>query len=227
MSLIADVFMRGAAPAAILLLSLPPAALAAGPGFASSPEQVAVGDAGSESEMCLAMAVYYEAGFERRDGKEAVAQVVLNRLAHPRYPKTVCGVVWEGSERRTGCQFTFTCDGSTVRKPAVRPWEEALDVARRALAGFSRDELRGALNYHADYVRPYWSGSLTRIAQIGRHIFYRPRGAVSARPTATATLSTPGAEAVVTPAPATATIWGIALDAASRGGIAAPSGLRR
>ena len=84
---------------------------------------------------CLAKAVYYEAASESEGGQRAVAQVVLNRVAHPAYPKTVCGVVYQGSQRRTGCQFSFTCDGSLARKPSATYWARALAVSRRALSG--------------------------------------------------------------------------------------------
>ncbi len=71
---------------------------------------------------CLANAIYYEAATEPLDGQRAVAQVVLNRLRHPAFPNSVCGVVYQGSERATGCQFTFTCDGSLVRPPIAPYW---------------------------------------------------------------------------------------------------------
>ncbi|MFN5901342.1 MAG: cell wall hydrolase, partial [Novosphingobium sp.] len=69
----------------------------------------------SRALQCLAAAVYYEARSESDVGQRAVAQVVLNRVAHPSYPNTVCGVVYQGSERTTGCQFSFTCDGSLAK----------------------------------------------------------------------------------------------------------------
>ena len=67
---------------------------------------------------CLASAVYYEAGNQDENGERAVAQVVLNRVRHPAFPASICGVVYQGSTRPTGCQFTFTCDGSL--QPAAR-----------------------------------------------------------------------------------------------------------
>ena len=69
---------------------------------------------------CLTSAVYYEAGNESADGQQAVAQVVLNRVRHPAFPSSVCGVVYQGSTRATGCQFTFTCDGSLARRAERR-----------------------------------------------------------------------------------------------------------
>jgi len=90
----------------------------------------------SRALTCLTAAIYYEAASEPDDGQRAVAQVVLNRVAHPSYPNTVCGVVYQGSERDTGCQFTFTCDGALARKPSRYFWDRAEKVAREALAGY-------------------------------------------------------------------------------------------
>lgn len=125
---------------------------------------------------CLTQAVYYEAALEPTDGMQAVAQVVLNRVRDPNYPNTVCGVVYEGAERVTGCQFSFTCDGSLARAPVAWAWKRADQVARAALNGFVAARVGTATHYHADYVLPYWSPSLGKITQIGAHIFYRWRG---------------------------------------------------
>lgn len=122
---------------------------------------------------CLTQAIYYEAAVEPLQGRRAVAQVVLNRMRHPAYPKSVCGVVYQGSERQTGCQFSFTCDGSLLRQPMARPWREAQDVARAALAGYVEKSVGTATHYHADYVLPKWAFNLAKIEQLGRHIFYR------------------------------------------------------
>lgn len=131
----------------------------------------------SNALKCLTQAVYYEAALEPLQGRRAVAQVVLNRMRHPAYPKSVCGVVYQGSERRTGCQFSFTCDGSLLRAPAVGPWKEAQAVAREALAGSVERSVGTATHYHADYVLPKWAFQLAKIEQLGRHIFYRFNGA--------------------------------------------------
>ena len=125
------------------------------------------------AEHCLAQAVYYEAGFEPAEGKAAVAQAVLNRLRHPAFPKSICGVVYQGSQLPTGCQFSFTCDGSLGRAPAAGAWADAQAVAQRALNGFVAKAVGTATHYHADYVAPYWRSSLVKITQIGAHIFYR------------------------------------------------------
>ncbi|WP_308515782.1 cell wall hydrolase [Sphingomonas flavescens] len=126
---------------------------------------------------CLTQAVYYEAAGEGTDGGRAVAQIVLNRMRHPGYPASVCGVIYQGSERATGCQFTFTCDGSLLRPPAAALWNRSRKIAQEALAGKVFAPVGHATHYHADYVVPYWADSLDKTVQIGRHIFYRLRGA--------------------------------------------------
>ena len=125
---------------------------------------------------CLAAAVIYEAG-DDTGGERAVAQVILNRVRHPAYPKTVCGVVFQGSDRSTGCQFTFTCDGSIARRtPSPAAWTRARQVAAAALSGSVDGRVGLATHYHTDYVVPYWQSSLDKIAQIGTHLFYRWTG---------------------------------------------------
>ena len=124
---------------------------------------------------CLTQVVYYEAAGEGADGGRAVAQVVLNRMRHPGYPASVCGVVYQGSERTTGCQFTFTCDGSLMRAPVASLWSRSRKIAEEALKGKVFAKVGHATHYHADYVLPYWADSLDKTVQIGRHIFYRLR----------------------------------------------------
>ena len=133
------------------------------------------------AQSCLAAAVYYEAGYEPEQGKRAVAQVILNRVRHRAYPNSICGVVYQGSERRTGCQFTFTCDGSLARKPAPAAWARAQKVAAGALAGVVEPSVGMATHYHADYVVPYWASSLAKVTKAGRHYFYRWKGAPGRR----------------------------------------------
>ncbi|MEO6580406.1 MAG: cell wall hydrolase [Sphingomicrobium sp.] len=125
---------------------------------------------------CLTSAIYYEAGQEPTDGQRAVAQVVLNRVRHPAFPSSVCGVVYQGSTRQTGCQFTFTCDGSMARTPMADAWNRARKVAAAALAGSVYPNVGNATHYHADYVVPYWASSLAKTAVIGAHLFYRWAG---------------------------------------------------
>lgn len=126
---------------------------------------------------CLTNAIYYEAANEPDDGQRAVAQVVLNRLRHPLWPKSVCGVVYQGTERTDlRCQFTFSCDGSMARFPVADKWMRARRVAARALAGDVFAPVGMATFYHTLAVRPGWSSSLDPVAVVGAHIFYRMRG---------------------------------------------------
>jgi spore germination cell wall hydrolase CwlJ-like protein len=127
----------------------------------------------AEERKCLAQAIYFEAGYEPRIGQLAVADVVLNRVKHPAYPDSICGVVFEGSHRKTGCQFTFTCDGSMRRPVNKRRYEQAEELAGTVLAGLRAPVSRNATHYHADYVDPYWAPTLTPTAVIGTHKFYR------------------------------------------------------
>ena len=127
---------------------------------------------------CLAQAIYYEAAGEGTDGGRAVAQIVLNRLRHPGYPTTVCGVVYEGADRPTGCQLSFTCDGSMQRIPVPALWTRSREIAEQALEGRVFAPVGHATHYHADYVLPYWADSLDKSVQIGRHIFYRLRNSL-------------------------------------------------
>ena len=125
---------------------------------------------------CLTSAIYYEAGQESMAGQQAVAQVVLNRVRHPAFPASVCGVVYQGSTRTTGCQFTFTCDGSLARAPEPSAWNRARKVAEAALSGHVQASVGNATHYHANYVVPYWASTLNKTDVIGAHIFYRWQG---------------------------------------------------
>ena len=154
-------------------------------------------DAG-RAQKCLAEAVYYESAREPRLGQEAVAQVVLNRVRHPAYPKSVCGVVYQGSARTTGCQFSFTCDGSLRYAPEPGLWRQAQEVARRALAGHVNKSVGSATHYHAEYVAPYWAPTLVKMKQVGLHIFYRWTGPWGEPPAFTGRYA--GGEAFISPA---------------------------
>ncbi|HEY4070792.1 MAG TPA: cell wall hydrolase [Sphingomicrobium sp.] len=136
------------------------------------------GSAGARTQAlnCLASAVYYEAGNQDEGGERAVAQVILNRVRHPAFPSSVCGVVYEGSTRATGCQFTFTCDGSLAREPDADGWRRAWKVAEDALSGNVYAPVGWATHYHADYVLPTWASSMAKNAVVGAHLFYRWAG---------------------------------------------------
>jgi len=160
---------------------------------------------------CLTSAIYYEAANEPDDGQRAVAQVVLNRVRHPAWPNTVCGVVYQGTERTDlKCQFTFSCDGSMARLPVTGKWARAHKVALRALAGDVFAPVGLATHYHTLAVHPDWASSLDPVAVVGAHIFYRLRGtngtpaAFFASYTGRETISGPSPRAYMRPAPAAA-----------------------
>lgn len=121
---------------------------------------------------CMTQAIYYEAGFEPVAGRYAVAQVILNRMRHPAFPKSVCGVIYQGSSR-PGCQFSFACDGSLLRAPSAKAWAEARRIAEDVLSGTVTSAVGMATHYHANYVSPYWAPKLHKITVMGAHIFYR------------------------------------------------------
>lgn len=122
---------------------------------------------------CLTTAVYYEARGEGQSGMQAVAQVVLNRARHGAFPQTVCGVVYQGAGRRTGCQFSFVCNGSMHGRREGGAWERARRVAANALSGHVYAPVGNATHFHTTAVNPRWSGQLVRVTQVGSHIFYR------------------------------------------------------
>ena len=124
---------------------------------------------------CLALNIYHEARSEPEEGRLAVAAVTLNRVESKRFPDSVCDVVKQGGQRLNRCQFSWWCDGKRDTPTETTAWEDALRVSRMSLLGFAEDPTDGALYYHADYVRPRWSKSFQRTAEIGNHLFYRPR----------------------------------------------------
>jgi spore germination cell wall hydrolase CwlJ-like protein len=126
---------------------------------------------------CMASAIYYEAGAETLAGQKAVAQVILNRVRSPAYPTTICGVVFQGSERRTGCQFSYTCDGSIIRrKPSESYWTNLRALARQMIGGEVYAPVGWATHYHTNWVLPVWSARLDKVRQEGTHLFFRWNG---------------------------------------------------
>jgi spore germination cell wall hydrolase CwlJ-like protein len=150
---------------------------------------------------CLADAIYYEARGESPRGQAAVAQVVMNRVRHPAFPDTVCGVVFQGAGR-PGCQFSFTCDGSMRRVREAAAWNRARKVAARVLAGAVLADIGSATHFHTTAVAPTWGPRMLRVSVVGAHAFYKvaPRRAPSAgAPTPPAA---PSPKAVLISAPA-------------------------
>jgi hypothetical protein len=159
--------------------------------FKPSPEEIAYhpsaeglnfryqGESQAEFEQrerrCLAIAIYFEARGEPQRGQVAVGQVILNRVRSPLFPETICGVVYQG-QMNPGCQFSFTCDGRTDVPRNDAQWAQAQKIAKRITAGeLWLPEVGYSTYYHANYVRPDWTGDMSRIDTIGRHIFYKKR----------------------------------------------------
>jgi spore germination cell wall hydrolase CwlJ-like protein len=162
-----------------------PAMLQAAAFQASAPFRLANPDAAAHDLDCLTAAVYYEARGESREGQAAVAQVVLNRVRSPAFPKTVCGVVFQGAVDHA-CQFSFACDGQMGARHEGGAWDRAKVVANRALGGYVMDEVGGATHFHVAALGSIWGGGMVRIAQVGQHIFYGFGGHRGAIPNATA-----------------------------------------
>lgn len=140
------------------------------------PFRIASGTANYDRALdCLASALVYEAG-DDPEGQAAVAQVVVNRLRHPAFPHSVCAVIYQGADRATGCQFTFTYDGALHCAPSTIAWSQARQTAAAFLTGRTDPTVGMATHYHTDKVHPYWSDTLDKIAQVGTHLFFRWHG---------------------------------------------------
>lgn len=126
----------------------------------------------AQEQLCMAEAIYYEARSETRSGQLAVAEVVQNRVKSKHFPNSVCGVVYEGSERTTGCQFSFTCDGSKDIAPKGKAWKRSQELAQINAIGGYAPLTSGATHYHTVNVAPIWRSNLKFKKQIGTHKFY-------------------------------------------------------
>ncbi len=123
---------------------------------------------------CMATAIYFEARDEPAKGQIAVGQVIMNRIRSPFYPKTICGVVYQGERNRHGCQFSFTCTGRRLAVNEKEEWATAVRLAKQVIAGeVWIEEVGAATHYHATYVAPAWRHELIKMCQIGGHVFYR------------------------------------------------------
>ncbi len=127
---------------------------------------------GAEWE-CLAQALYFEARGETVKGQFAVAEVILNRAASPRFPGSVCEVISQGTGQRYQCQFTYNCDGRAETIAEPRAYERVGKVAKIMLDGAPRNLTGGATFYHSRTVSPRWARAFMRTASIGEHLFYR------------------------------------------------------
>jgi spore germination cell wall hydrolase CwlJ-like protein len=129
---------------------------------------------------CLAEAIYFEARGEPEQGQAAVAQVVLNRVRSGIFPTNVCAVVYQDRNHPFACQFSFACEGKSLRVEEPGAWATATHIAEQVVSGANYNpKVAEALNYHANYVYPFWAGDLRRVDRIGGHIFYAMRGGLN------------------------------------------------
>jgi hypothetical protein len=142
---------------------------------------------------CLTAAVYYEARGESASGQAAVAQVVLNRVRHPAFPKSVCAVVYQGAASHS-CQFSFACNGAMRGRKEAGAWDRARDVAARALSGYVMDAVGRATHFRVVSLGQSWGGGMIRVAQIGQHNFYAFSGRRSILATGIVEPSSAGAD---------------------------------
>ena len=134
------------------------------------------GESLEDQVRCLALNIYFEARSETHYGRKAVAAVTINRLRSSRFPKTICEVVRQGGDESLHrCQFSWWCDGRSDKPREGPAWRAAVKMAEQVLRHGVKDPTRGALWYHADYVKPVWRREKVRVARIGRHIFYVDR----------------------------------------------------
>ena len=132
---------------------------------------------------CLSEAIYFKSRSEPEAGQAAVAQVVLNRVRSGIYPTTVCSVVYQDRNRPFACQFSFACEGKSLRIEEPGPWAVATRIAQEVASGANYNPLvADAVNYHANYVSPFWVGYLRKVDRIGAHIFYAMRDGVNWAP---------------------------------------------
>lgn len=136
-------------------------------------ERVAAKQPEKSEVTCLAQAIYYEARGESAEGQRAVGNVVLNRVADPHYPHSICGVVFQNEHARHKCQFSFACDGLADDPPDTRAWHSAQKLAESMMTHKRKDDTGHATHYHAVYVNPDWASALQPTVDIGHHIFYR------------------------------------------------------
>ncbi len=169
---------HGAQPEQIALTSAPASRdlRLAAPGVRQSYAGLIAPENMAREQRCLAEAVYFEARSESAEGQAAVAQVVLNRVKSGLYPSSVCGTVYQNANHYLSCQFTFACEGKSLRITEPGPWRDAVRIAREVYEGTTYlAEVGASTHYHARYVRPYWAKRLKKMDTIGQHVFYQLR----------------------------------------------------
>lgn len=149
---------------------------------------------------CLVQNAYHEARSDGYAGMYAVTMVVLNRVADPRYPDTICGVVYQGPVReswktrkdpnlaeedriyypvRHRCQFSWFCDGKPDDMRDEDAFYLAQEIALKVARAYAEDNMvditEGSTHYHTYYVSPNWRNDrgMYKVGRIGSHFFYR------------------------------------------------------
>jgi len=173
---------EGGGITSLAMLALPVLALASIVAFAYSnrssdpPRRLEVAQQRSAELRCLAENIYYEARGEPLNGQYAVAEVTLNRVRSPHFPKTVCAVVhdtrWDPQRRRFVAHFSWT-QMQERGEPWGPLWQQSMAVATAVLDDAHMPVVPDALYYHADSVQPYWANPKRSVARIGSHVFYR------------------------------------------------------
>ncbi len=142
------------------------------PNYATLTDQ----DESARENRCLAEAIYFEARGESGEGQAAVAQVVLNRVSSGLYPATICGVVYQNRRHYNACQFSFACEGKSLRIDEPDAWRQAVRIAGAVTNGKTYvSDIGGSTHFHANYARPRWARRLEKMDVIGHHIFYKLR----------------------------------------------------
>lgn len=163
-------------PEQLKQLQLPNASIVSRYGGQPNYAALLVGEHGRRERKCLAEAVYFEARSEPAEGQAAVAQVILNRATSGLYPASICGVVYQNRTHYKACQFSFACEGKSLRITDLASWRNAVRTADEVIDGKTYlSDVGGATHYHANYVRPGWARRLVKMDVIGHHIFYKLR----------------------------------------------------
>ena len=129
----------------------------------------------SKRHACLAEAIYFEARGESVRGQIAVAEVILNRVAHEDFPDTVCGVIYQGSESGSACQFSYACDDLPEDFNESDAYQRSMRLAALLLRNAAWDMTGGAIYYHTHSVSPGWADKMKVLANIGNHLFLGPK----------------------------------------------------
>jgi spore germination cell wall hydrolase CwlJ-like protein len=112
---------------------------------------------------CMVRAMYFESNRSSEEGMYAVGTVVMNRLADPKYPKTVCGVVGQKNQFAPG----------VMNRPMKekRPVALAARVADDVLKGARHPGVRSAKHFHTAGLRfPY--NNMHYVLEAGGNEFY-------------------------------------------------------